>query len=88
MKELTLFFFNECPHCQNAFRWQEELFAAHPEYREVPLRLINEREQPQLADSYDYWLVPTYYIGKTKLHEGVTDKALIEDCFKQALSDD
>lgn len=86
MKELTLFYFNECPHCQNAFRWQEELFAEHPEYREVPLRLINEKEQAQLADSYDYWLVPTYYIGKTKLHEGVTDKALIEDCFRQALN--
>lgn len=88
MKELTLFYLNECPHCQNAFRWQEELFSEHPEYREVPLRLINEKAQAQLADSYDYWLVPTYYIGKTKLHEGVTDKALIEDCFKQALNAD
>lgn len=84
MKELTLFYFDECPHCQNAFRWQEEIFAEHPEYREVPLRLINEKTESELAGSYDYWYVPTYYIGRTKLREGVTDKALIEECFKTA----
>ncbi len=84
MRELTLFYFDECPHCQNAFRWQEELFQAHPEYREVPLKLINEKKEPALADRYDYWLVPTYYLGGKKLHEGVTDKALIEDAFRTA----
>jgi glutaredoxin len=86
MKELTLFYFNECPHCQNAFRWQEELFAEHPEFKDIPLKLINEKEQPELADQYDYWLVPTYYIGEKKLHEGVMDKALIEDSFRQSLN--
>ena len=84
MKELTLFYFDERPHCQNAFRWQEELFAAHPEYREVPLKLINEKKQAALADQYDYWYVPTYYLGETKLHEGVKDKKLIEECFETA----
>lgn len=84
MKELTLFYFDECPHCVNAFRWQEELFSAHPEYREVPLRLINEKKQAEYADSFDYYYVPTYYLEGKKLHEGVTDKTLIEDAFRLA----
>lgn len=84
MKELTLFYFDECPHCRNALRWQEEIFSEHPEYREVPLHKINEKLESELADSYDYWLVPTYYIGRTKLHEGVMSKELVLECFKTA----
>ena len=55
MKELTMFYFPECPHCQRAFRWHEELFREHPEYRQVPLRLVDEHKESALADSYDYW---------------------------------
>lgn len=86
MKELTLFYFDECPHCQRAFRWQEELFAEHPEFKEVPLKLVNEIEEAAYADRFDYFLVPTYYLGEEKLHEGVTEKALIEDAFSRALA--
>ncbi len=85
MKELTLFYFNECPHCANALRWQQELFLERPEFKKVPLRLVNEREQPELAGRYDYWLVPTYYLGEEKLFEGVMDKALVAAAFQQAL---
>lgn len=36
MKELTLFYFEGCPHCANAMRWQEELFAEHPNSKTCP----------------------------------------------------
>ena len=85
MKELTLFYFDGCPHCANAFRWQEELFLEYPEFRQVPVRLIDEHKQPELADQYDYWLVPTYYLGTQKLYEGVMDKALVAAAFQRAL---
>ena len=84
MKELTLFYFPQCPHCQRALKYQEELFAEHPEYRAVPLRMINERQETALAEQYDYWYVPTYFLGDEKLCEGVKDKALIEAAFKRA----
>jgi glutaredoxin len=84
MKELTLFYFEGCPHCKNAIRWQEELLESHPEYREVPLRLVDERKEPQLAGSFDYWLVPTYYLGGMKLCEGFTQKRYVEDAFRRA----
>ena len=84
MKELTMFFFPECPYCRQAFRWHEELFREHPEYKNVPLRLIDEHKETALADSYDYWYVPTYFLGKEKLGEGVKDKALVEAAFRKA----
>ena len=34
MKELTLFYFDGCPHCANAMRWQQELFLEHPDWKE------------------------------------------------------
>lgn len=84
MKELTMFYFKGCPFCANALRWQEELFESHPELKEVPLRMIDEKRQPALAAEYDYYYVPTYYLGEEKLHEGVKDKALVEECFRRA----
>lgn len=85
MKELTMFYFPECPHCQRAFRWHEELFREHPEYRQVPLRLVDEHKESALADSYDYWYVPSYFLGKEKLGEGVKEKGVIEAAFQRAL---
>lgn len=85
MKELTMFYFDGCPHCARAFRWQEELMEEYPELRQVPLRLIDEHEQPDVAETYDYWYVPTYYLGEDKLYEGVKDKALVESAFRAAL---
>lgn len=84
MRELTLFYFPECPHCANALHWQEELFEKHPEYREIPLHLVNENEERAYADAFDYWYVPTYYLGDEKLYEGITEKSLIEAVFRRA----
>jgi len=84
MKELMLFYYPECPYCQRAFRFMDELFAEHPEYRGVPLRLVDEHKEAALADSYDYWYVPTYYMGDEKLSEGVKEKRLIEEAFQKA----
>jgi len=87
MRELTLFYFPECPYCQRAFRWHEEIFREHPEYRQVPLRLVDEHKEVALADSYDYWYVPTYYLGREKLGEGVKNKKQIEAAFARAYNE-
>ena len=86
MKELTMFYFDECPHCQNALRWEKELLARRPELAAVPVQRINEKRQPELADTYDYYYVPTYYLGREKLAEGVKDPALLEQVFDRALN--
>ena len=84
MRELSMFYFPECPYCRQAFRWQEEIFREHPEYKDVPLRLVDEHKETALADSYDYWYVPTYFLGEEKLGEGVKKKALVEAAFRRA----
>ncbi len=84
MKELTVFYFPECPFCQQAFRWHEEIFREHPEYKEIPLRLVDEHREAALADSYDYWFVPAYFLDGEKLGEGVKKKAAVEAAFARA----
>jgi len=84
MKELTMFYFPECPYCRQAFRWHEEIFREHPEYRDVPLRLVDEHAETALAESYDYWYVPTYFLDGEKLGEGVKEKSVVETAFRRA----
>ena len=42
MKDVLLFKLTYCPHCRLALRFQEELLAEHPEWRDIPVRVIDE----------------------------------------------
>lgn len=42
----------------------------NPEYRNIPIELVEETLQAELADTYDYYYVPTFYIDGKKMHEG------------------
>lgn len=87
MKEVILFKLAGCPHCKLALRLQEELFAAHPAWRDVPLRVVDEAEETALADSYDYFYVPTYYVDGVKVHEGHAEREDVEKVFRTAAED-
>jgi len=69
MKELTLFYLRDCPYCVNARRALHELEQEDPAYGEIPIRWIEESEQKTLADSYDYYYVPSVFLGAEKLWE-------------------
>ena len=69
MKEITMFYLDNCGYCAKARRALEELTAENPAYREVPLTMIEESREPALADTYDYYAVPSFFDGKTKLFE-------------------
>lgn len=84
MKEVLLFKLTHCPHCKLALKCQEELFAQHPEWRDVPLKVVDEAEEPELANSYDYYYVPTYYVDGKKVHEGHAEMADVERVFRMA----
>ena len=47
----------------------EELKAENPRYAEPELEWINEEKQPELAEQYEYFSVPSMFIGKEKLYE-------------------
>ena len=69
MKSLTMFYLNDCGYCAKARRALEELYAEKPEYCEIPIHMIEESREPELADQYDYYAVPSFFDGKKKLFE-------------------
>ncbi|GAB1360708.1 hypothetical protein SDC9_125801 [bioreactor metagenome] len=83
--KLRLFYLPNCPHCKRALAMIEELQSANPEYATIEIEKINERIESALANQYDYYLVPTFYLGETKLFEGVPNKEAIEGVLKKAL---
>ncbi|MDD4774766.1 MAG: thioredoxin family protein [Eubacteriales bacterium] len=76
--KILYFKLRNCPYCIEADRRLRELVAENPKYADIEIETIDEREQTALADSYDYYYVPTFFAGRKKLHEGVTTKAKIK----------
>ena len=86
MREVKMFMFDGCPHCRRAAEMLDEIFVEHPEYRDVPLTRIDERLHPEIADRYDYYYVPTFFVGDEKVMEGAPSKAAIEAAFALAMT--
>ncbi|HPT86105.1 MAG TPA: glutaredoxin, partial [Bacillota bacterium] len=55
------------------------------EYRDIEVKIIDEKEEAELANSYDYYYVPTYFYGNIKLHEGAATKDKIRQVFDEYL---
>ena len=79
---IKLFYLETCPYCKQAFNFLEEL---KPEFPNIELTLVEENQQADLANSYDYYYVPTFYINEKKVHEGVVTKDIIRDILTQAI---
>ena len=60
MKPVKLFYLKNCPFCKKALRYIEEARAAHPELAAVGIEMIEESEQPALADTFDYYYCLLY----------------------------
>lgn len=85
MPKLDLFILESCPYCIRARKYLEELRQEDPKYQTIEINLIDERKERALANSYDYYLVPTFYLGQTKLFEGIMTKADVKDVLDKAL---
>ena len=70
MKEILMFILPGCPHCRLALRDQERLLEEHPEWRDIPLRIVDESREAAFADAHDYYFVPTWYVDGEKVFEG------------------
>ena len=84
MKTIKLFYLKNCPFCKKAFSYIDEL-KKQDAYKDIEIELIEESEQPELADRYDYYYVPTFYIDGEKIHEGGIFPNEVEDVLKKAL---
>lgn len=85
MKDILMFTMASCPYCRQAHRWMDELLGENPDYAAIKITCIDEVEQPELADTYNYYYVPTFYVGDVKLHEGAATKEKIKAVFDAAL---
>ena len=69
MKKITMFYLDDCGYCAKARQALDELYAENPAYRQVELEKIEESRQPELAEQYDYYAVPSFFDGTEKLFE-------------------
>lgn len=74
-----------CPYCRQAFQTMEKLYEKHPEYRKIPIEIIDETENPEISDQYDYYYVPTFYVDGIKMAEGILSEDDIDRVFSAAL---
>ena len=69
MKKLTVFYLTHCPYCRKAKEALRELTEQVPGYSDVEIEWIEESEHPEIADRYDYYRVPSFFLGEEKLYE-------------------
>ncbi|MDD3171531.1 MAG: thioredoxin family protein [Bacilli bacterium] len=87
MKELTYFYLKYCPYCLKAEKLMEEVIKDNPEFSKIKINKIEENTNKEVANSYDYYYVPCFWIEKNKIHEGPVSKKELIDIFLQALKD-
>lgn len=86
MKELLYFRLKNCPYCIKANKFLNELMEENEGYAKIPIKVVDERDRPDIAKRYDYWYVPCFYIEGTKVHEGVASKEDIKGVLDKALN--
>lgn len=85
MKRVQLFYLKNCPFCKKALQYIDTVKASVPELADLQIELIEESEEPAVADRYDYYYVPTFYIDGVKVHEGGIYPDEMEPLLRKAL---
>lgn len=73
MKECKMFYLKSCPYYKKALSYLEQLLSEE-KYSGIIIEKIEESENKALADSYDYYFVPCFYVGGEKVREGAVEK--------------
>lgn len=87
MKKLEIFYRQDCPHCQKAFKFIEALKEENDLYRTIEPQLVEETLEVDYAAMFDYFLVPTFYIDEVKVHEGVVSKEEVRKILEATLEE-
>lgn len=64
-----VFFIDGCPYCRNARKALADLIAENPDYGKAEIEWVNEEMQPERTKGFDYYYVPTFFIGEQKVYE-------------------
>jgi thiol-disulfide isomerase/thioredoxin len=84
MNELYYFKLKFCPYCIRVNGFLEELLKDE-RYKSIKIRTIDESKERELANSYDYYLVPTFFLNGKKLYEGIMTKEDLKKVLEEAL---
>ncbi len=84
MKDITVLITDWCPHCKRAINWIDEVKQENPQYKEIKVEIIDEEKTPEIAKKFDYYYVPTYFVGNRKAFEGGTTKEIVQKVFEEA----
>lgn len=69
MKEIEIFYLGYCPYCKNARKAVAELLEENADYARLNIKWIDESLEAELADSRDYYSVPSLFWNGQKLYE-------------------
>lgn len=85
MKDFKLFYLKSCPYCKKAIKYLDELRQENPAFQALELEWIEEKEQAELADTFDYYYVPTFFYKDKKLFEGAMNKEDVQKVLQQVV---
>ncbi|MDD3867728.1 MAG: thioredoxin family protein [Eubacteriales bacterium] len=85
MKKIMFFELKFCGYCRRAHKILKELLEQNPDYQKLEIEYIEESRERERARQYDYYYVPTFYVGEEKVHEGPVDHQQLEAVLRQAL---
>lgn len=86
MKKITMFHFEACPFCRRA-RKTIEILTRDPKYKDIKIELIDEKLNPEIADQYSYYYVPSFYVDGELIHEGAVTKKDVIKVLDAAIND-
>ncbi|NJP39543.1 thioredoxin family protein [Oscillospiraceae bacterium HV4-5-C5C] len=85
MKDVLYFKLANCPHCRLADRLIKELSAEDPRYADIKFKIVDEQKEAEMAEKYDYYYVPCFFIDGKKVSEGHVEKADMKKVLDLAL---
>ena len=69
MKDVMMFYLESCGYCDKARRALAELREELPGVDLRSIQMVEESLEPDFAERYDYYAVPTFYVDGEKLFE-------------------
>ncbi|MBO6047015.1 MAG: thioredoxin family protein [Erysipelotrichaceae bacterium] len=69
MKQIIMFYLDDCGYCHKAHKALDELMEADPRYQAIDIKKVEEEQNADYANQFDYFATPTFYVGKDKIFE-------------------
>ena len=69
VKKITAFYLEGCPYCKQAREAVKELLSEKEEYSSVKIEWVEENQNPEISNQYDYYYVPAMFVEGVKVYE-------------------